>query len=607
MPADRIRNIAIVAHVDHGKTTLVDQLLRQSETLGEREQIPERALDSNPLERERGITILAKNTAIHWRGFRINILDTPGHADFGGEVERILSMVDSALLLVDACDGPMPQTRFVTAKMLARGFRPIVAINKIDRPGARPEWALDATFELFDRLGASEEQLDFPVLYCSALHGYAGPDPSLRSGDLKPLLRTIIERVPPPSADPEGPLAFQVSALDHSNHLGLIGIGRIQSGRLVRGQQVQLIGRDGRQRQGRVTELLSFTGLRRHPVESAEAGDIAAVAGLDDLEIGATLCEPARVVRLPPIAVEEPTVAIDVLVNDSPFAGREGKFVTSRHLRERLFREMRHNVALRVAETEDPNRFRVAGRGELHLGVLLETMRREGYELAVSRPEVILHEEQGQRLEPWEMVVVDLEEEHQGAVMKRLGDRRAQLLDVRPSSGGRMRLEYRCPARGLIGFQAEFRTLTAGSGLLYRSFERHAPFAGALPRRPNGVLVANATGTAPAYALFHLQDRGRLFITAGEAIYEGQIIGLNSRENDLTVNALRAKQLTNFRAAGKDDNLLLTPPLCMSLEQALEFIEEDELVEITPGAIRLRKRLLSESARRQAARRAGAA
>ncbi|GIX34008.1 MAG: GTP-binding elongation factor protein [Lysobacterales bacterium] len=607
MPVERIRNIAIVAHVDHGKTTLIDQMLRQSETLGEREQLPERALDSNPLERERGITILAKNTAILWNGFRINVVDTPGHADFGGEVERILSMVDSVLLLVDAFDGPMPQTRFVTEKALARGFRPIVVINKIDRPGARPEWVLNATFELFDRLGANEAQLDFPVLYCSALHGYAGTDPTIREGDLTPLFDAILTHVPPPSADPKGPLAFQVSALDHSSYLGLIGIGRVQSGSLERGQHVLLIGRDGQETQGRVSELLSFTGLKRHPVERAEAGDIAAVAGLEALEIGATLCDPQRPLRLPPIAVEEPTVVVDFLVNDSPFAGREGKFLTSRQLRDRLFREARYNVALRVEETEDPNRFRVAGRGELHLGVLIETMRREGYELAVSRPEVILRESEEGRLEPWENVVLDLEEMHQGAVMERLGARRAELIDLRPGTAGRVRLEYRCPARGLIGFQAEFRTLTAGSGLMFRSFERYARFVGALPRRPNGVLIANAGGVAPAYALFHLQERGRLFIGPGETIYEGQIIGLHSRENDLTVNALRAKQLTNFRAAGKDDNLLLTPPLRMSLEQALEFIEDDELVEVTPRAIRLRKRLLSESARRQAARRAGAA
>ena len=601
-----IRNIAIIAHVDHGKTTLVDKLLQQSGAFAAHEQPAERVLDSNELERERGITILAKNTAIRWRDWRINIVDTPGHADFGGEVERVLSMVDSVLLLVDAVEGPMPQTRFVTRKALEQGFRPIVVINKIDRPGARPDWVLDQTFDLFDRLGASDEQLDFPVVYASALKGYAGLSAEIREGDMTPLFETIVAQVPPPPVEADGPLQLQVSSLDYSSYVGVIGVGRVQRGRLRRNQAVAVVDREGRVRSGRVARIYGFEGLKRVEIDEAGAGDIVAFSGLEPLEISDTLCDPDRPEALPPLTVDEPTVSMTFQVNTSPFAGREGKFLTSRHLRERLFRELRHNVALRVEETEDPDKFRVSGRGALHLSILIETMRREGYELAVSRPEVILREIDGRLCEPWERVTIEVDEEHQGAVMERLGARKGELADMAADGQGRVRLEYRIPSRGLIGFQTEFLSATSGSGLFHHVFDRYAPVKpGDIGRRVNGVLISNCAGKALAFALFNLQDRGRLFIGHGDEVYEGMIVGIHSRSNDLVVNPTKAKQLTNIRAAGSDENLLLTPPVRFSLEQALEFIDEDELVEVTPKAIRLRKKLLTEQARRRALRAAG--
>jgi len=601
-----IRNIAIIAHVDHGKTTLVDKLLQQSGAFAAHEQPAERVLDSNELERERGITILAKNTAIRWRDWRINIVDTPGHADFGGEVERVLSMVDSVLLLVDAVEGPMPQTRFVTRKALQRGFRPIVVVNKIDRPGARPDWVLDQTFDLFDRLGASDEQLDFPVVYASALKGYAGLSAEIRDGDMTPLFETIVAEVPPPPVEADGPLQLQVSSLDYSSYVGVIGVGRVQRGRLRRNQAVAVVDREGGVRSGRIARIYGFEGLNRVEIEEAGAGDIVAFSGLEPLEISDTLCDPDRPEALPPLTVDEPTVSMTFQVNTSPFAGREGKFLTSRHLRERLFRELRHNVALRVEETEDPDKFRVSGRGALHLSILIETMRREGYELAVSRPEVILREIDGRLCEPWERVTIEVDEEHQGAVMERLGARKGELADMAADGQGRVRLEYRIPSRGLIGFQTEFLSATSGSGLFHHVFDRYAPVKpGDIGRRVNGVLISNCAGKALAFALFNLQERGRLFIGHGDEVYEGMIVGIHSRSNDLVVNPTRAKQLTNIRAAGSDENLLLTPPVRFSLEQALEFIDEDELVEVTPKAIRLRKKLLTEQARKRALRAAG--
>ncbi len=603
---EKLRNIAIIAHVDHGKTTLVDQLLLQSGTLGERAAAPERMMDSNDLERERGITILAKNTAISWNGYRINIVDTPGHADFGGEVERVLSMVDSVLLLVDAVEGPMPQTRFVTRKAFDQGLKPIVVINKIDRPGARPDWVLDQTFDLFDRLGASDEQLDFPVVYASALGGYAGPEPEVCEGDMTPLLQTIVEQVAPPRVDPEGPFQMQISSLDYSSYVGAIGIGRITRGSIRGNSPITLIDREGRRRSARIGQVLGFHGLERVEVEQAGAGDIVAVTGIEGIHISDTLCDPACPEALPPLSVDEPTVSMSFHVNSSPFAGRDGKYVTSRQLRERLQRELLHNVALRVEETEDPNVFLVSGRGELHLAVLIENMRREGYELAVGRPRVITKEIDGVLCEPWEQLTVDVEEQHQGAVMERLGERRGELKGMQPDGRGRVRLDYSIPARGLIGFRTEFLTATSGSGLIYHTFERYAPApAGEIGQRGNGVLIANGSGRSLAYALFNLQERGRLFIGPGEEVYEGMIVGIHSRGNDLTVNPMKAKQLTNIRAAGSDENILLTPPLRLDLEQALEFIDDDELVEVTPRAIRLRKTLLREHERRRLARKAG--
>jgi GTP-binding protein len=603
---EKLRNIAIIAHVDHGKTTLVDQLLKQSGTWGDRAVVPDRVMDSNDLEKERGITILAKNTAIRWNDWRINIVDTPGHADFGGEVERVLSMVDSVLLVVDALDGPMPQTRFVTQKAFQRGLHPIVVVNKIDRPGARPNWVVDQTFDLFDRLGATEEQLDFPVIYTSALNGYASLDPDAREGNMDPLFQIITERVPAPAVDPEGPFQMQISQLAYSSYVGIIGIGRIQRGRARTNMPVVTIDREGKKRQGRILQVLGFLGLERIEVPEANAGDIVAITGVEGISISDTLCAPDTPEALPTLTVDEPTISMFFCVNSSPFAGKDGKFLTSRQIRDRLKRELMHNVAMRVEDTEDADKFRVSGRGELHLSILIETMRREGYEIAVSRPEVIVKEIDGQMMEPYELLVIDLEEQYQGGVMERLGTRRAEIRNMEPDGKGRTRLEFMIPSRGLIGFQTEFRTLTAGTGLMFHTFEHYGPqVKGAIAKRPNGVMISNGTGSSPAYAQYAMQERGRLLIPEGAEIYEGQIVGIHAKDNDLVVNALRAKQLTNFRAAGKDDNLMLTPPVKFSLEQALEFIEDDELVEVTPHAVRLRKKQLTENDRKQAARKAG--
>ena len=600
---DKLRNIAIIAHVDHGKTTLVDQLLKQSDTLDARTQLEERAMDSNELEKERGITILAKNTAIKWGEYRINIVDTPGHADFGGEVERVLSMVDSVLLLVDAVDEPMPQTRFVTQKALARGLHPIVVINKIDRPSARPDWVLDQTFDLFDRLGATDEQLDFPVVYASGLNGFAGLDANVRDGSMLPLFETIVEKVHPPQVEPEDAFQMQVSQLDYNSYVGVIGIGRITRGRVKTNTPVCIVDPDGKRRNGRILKIFGFMGLERIEVPEANAGDIIAFTGIDELYISDTLCDPNAVEALAPLSVDEPTVSMTFQVNNSPFAGKDGKFVTSRQIKERLERELLHNVALRVKETEDPDRFRVSGRGELHLSILIENMRREGYELGVSRPEVIFRDVDGQKEEPYEQVTVDVEEQHQGTVMEKLGERGGDLRDMVPDGKGRVRLDYILPSRGLIGFRTEFLTATQGTGLIYSVFDHYGPLKkGEFGSRNNGVLIANGPGKALAYALFNLQERGRLFIGHGEEVYEGMIIGIHSRSNDLVVNPLKAKQLTNIRAAGSDENILLTPPILMTLEQALEFIDEDELVEVTPNHIRLRKKLLLEHERKKASR-----
>jgi GTP-binding protein len=598
-----LRNIAIIAHVDHGKTTLVDELLKQSDTLDERKQLPERALDSNVLERERGITILAKNTAIRWGEYRINIVDTPGHADFGGEVERVLSMVDCVLLLVDAVDGPMPQTRFVTQKAFAHGLKPIVIINKIDREEARPGWVLDQTFDLFDRLGATEQQLDFPVVYTSALRGFATLDPARPATDMQALFETIVSHCPAPDVDPEGPLQLQVSLLDYSSYVGAIAIGRIKRGTLRRNAAVTVVDVAGRERSERVGQILGFIGLERVEVESAQAGDIVAFAGIAEPKISDTLCDPQRIEALPPLTVDEPTISMTFEVNTSPFFGREGRFVTSRQLRERLEREAVHNVALRVEATEDPDKLIVYGRGELHLGVLLETMRREGYEIAVSKPQVVIKEIEGARCEPQELLTVDIEDNAQGAIMTALGERGGQLRAMQPDGRGRVRLDYLIPSRGLIGFQTEFRTLTSGTGLLHHVFDHYGPVVEReLGTRANGVLISNAQGTTLAYALFNLQERGRLCVGPGEEVYEGQIVGIHSRDNDLTVNPLKAKKLTNIRAAGSDEKLILTPPVRFSLEQAMEFIADDELVEVTPAAIRLRKRALKEHERKRSER-----
>ncbi len=599
----KLRNIAIIAHVDHGKTTLVDQLLQQSGTLGPRAAVPDRVMDSNDLERERGITILSKNTAVDWNGYRINIVDTPGHADFGGEVERVLSMVDSVLLLVDAVEGPMPQTRFVTEKAFAQGLIPVVVVNKIDRDGARPDWVIDQTFDLFDRLGATDEQLDFPIVYASALEGFAGLDANVRNGDMTPLFDTIVKHVRSPDVDPDGPLQLQVSSLDYDTYVGVLGVGRISRGTLSSNAAVSIVRDDDKARRGRVLELYGYTGLERRRVDAASAGDIVVFSGIDKLRISDTLCDPEHADPLPALTVDEPTVNMTFQVNKSPFAGQDGKFLTSRQIRERLDQELKHNVALRVDNTADPDKFRVSGRGELHLSVLVETMRREGFELAVSRPEVIMHTVDGIEHEPWEQLTVDLDDEFQGAVMTRLADRRGELQNMLPDGKGRIRLDYRIPTRGLIGFRTEYLTATSGTGLIYHVFDRYAPrIGGSIAQRNNGVLVSMVQGKALAYALFNLQDRGSLFIGHGAPIYEGMIVGIHKRQNDLVVNPSKAKQLTNIRAAGSDENLILTPPLNYSLEQSLEFLDDDELLEVTPNHLRLRKKQLKESDRKRDAR-----
>ena len=607
MSIENLRNIAIVAHVDHGKTTLVDQLLKQSGTLSERTVLAERVMDSNDQEKERGITILAKNTAITWQGNRINIVDTPGHADFGGEVERVLSMVDTVLILVDAMDGPMPQTRFVTQKAFAMGFKPIVVINKVDRPGSRPQWVVDQVWDLFDRLGATSEQMDFPIVYASALNGYASLDDSAREGDMTPLYQAIMDHAPKPEVDPNGAFQMRISQLDYNNFVGVIGIGRIQRGTLKKNMPVAIIDRHGKKRQGKILQVLGFMGLERIEQDTAEAGDIVAISGIQDLTISDTVCALDTPEALPALTVDEPMISMTFQVNNSPFAGNKdlsgGKFLTSRQIRDRLEREQVHNVALRVEEGSDADKFLVSGRGELHLSVLIENMRREGYELAVSRPEVIIKEIDGQKMEPIEQLVVDVEETHQGPVMERLGVRKGQLKNMESDGKGRVRLEYQIPARGLIGFQNQFKTLTQGSGLLFHVFDHYGPKEdGQIAKRLNGVMIANASGTTPAYSLGPLQDRGKLFAAEGDSVYEGQLVGIHAKDNDLTVNAIKPKPLTNMRASGKDDAIQLTPAIKFSLEQALDFIDDDELVEITPKEIRLRKKHLTENDRKKASR-----
>ncbi|GAB1458361.1 MAG: translational GTPase TypA [Thauera sp.] len=600
-----IRNIAIIAHVDHGKTTLVDQLLRQSGTFRENQQVAERVMDSGDIEKERGITILSKNCAIQYGETHINIVDTPGHADFGGEVERVLSMVDSVLLLVDAVEGPMPQTRFVTRKALALGLKPIVVINKIDRPGARPDWVINHTFDLFDKLGATEEQLDFPVIYASGLNGFAVINEGDERTDMRPLFEAILEHVPAPEVDADGPLQIQVCSLDYSTYMGQLGIGRIKRGRVRPNQEVVVMYGEENRGKGKVSQILTFEGLERKPSELAEAGDIVLIAGIQQVNIGVTLCDPECLEGMKPIAVDEPTLTMNFMVNTSPLAGREGKYVTSRQIRERLEKELLKNVALRVTYTGDSDVFEVAGRGELHLTILLENMRREGYELAVGRPRVVYKEIDGVKCEPYEMLTVDVEEDHQGGVMEELGRRRGDLQDMQPDGKGRVRLEYRIPARGLIGFQGEFLTMTRGTGLASHVFDDYGPMAGAMAERRNGVLISQNDGEAVAYALWNLQDRGRMFVSPGEALYEGMIIGIHTRDNDLVVNPIKGKQLTNVRASGTDEAVRLITPIALTLESAIEFIADDELVEITPKNIRLRKRHLKETDRKRAAKAEG--
>ena len=598
---ENLRNIAIIAHVDHGKTTLVDKLLSQSGTLDRKDEGAERIMDSNDQEKERGITILAKNTAINWNDYRINIVDTPGHADFGGEVERVLSMVDSVLLLVDAVDGPMPQTRFVTSKAFEKGLNPIVVVNKVDRPGARPDWVIDQVFDLFDRLGANEEQLDFPVIYASALNGVAGPEPDELAEDMTPLFEMIVNQVKAPDVDPDGSFQMQISALDYDSYVGVIGIGRITRGTLSPGQQVVVKQRDGKERKGKVLNVKGYLGLERVDTDKASAGDIVCINGIDGLSISDTLCDPENVEALPALSVDEPTVSMTFQVNDSPFAGLEGKYVTSRNIKERLDQELIHNVALRVEQGDSADKFIVSGRGELHLSVLIETMRREGFEVAVSRPEVIQKEIDGVMQEPYENVVIDIEDQHQGAIMEELGLRKAELTNMEPDGKGRVKLEFSVPSRGLIGFRGEFLTLTSGSGIMTSVFDRYDVVKeGEVVSRQNGVLISMVKGKTLAYSLFNLQDRGRLFLGHAVDVYEGQVIGIHSRSNDLTVNPTKAKQLTNIRAAGTDEALTLVPPITHTLEQALEFIEDDELVEVTPQSIRIRKKLLTENERKRA-------
>ena len=602
---DDLRNIAIIAHVDHGKTTLVDELLKQSGTLGERFGEVERVMDSNDQEKERGITILSKNTAIRWNDYRINIVDTPGHADFGGEVERVLSMVDSVLLLVDAQEGPMPQTRFVTQKAFNHGLRPILIVNKIDKPGARPDWVIDQVFELFDNLGATDDQLDFPIIYASSLNGYASEDDSVREGDMTAVFEAIVEHCPVPDVDPEGPLQMQVSNLDYNSYVGAIAIGRVTRGSIKPNQQVTVVKADGDSHKAKIGLVYGYLGLERHEVDQASAGDIIAITGIEGPNVSDTLCDPENVEALPALSVDEPTVSMTFQVNASPFAGKEGKYLTSRQLKERLEQELIHNVALRVEEGTDPEKFKVSGRGELHLSVLLENMRREGFELAVSRPEVIFREVEGEVCEPYEQLTVDVEESSQGAIMEALGTRKGELKDMSPDGKGRVRLDYIIPSRGLIGFQTEFMTTTSGTGLMYHVFDHYGPAqSGGIAPRQNGVLISNGQGKVLGYSLAALQERGKLFVDPGDEVYEGQIVGLHSRSNDLTVNPLKGKQLTNVRASGKDDAIQLTPPVKFSLEQALEFVEDDELVELTPSAIRIRKRHLKEHERKKANREA---
>ena len=600
---DKLRNVAIIAHVDHGKTTLVDKLLDQSGTLDARNGLEERVMDSNDIEKERGITILAKNTAINWGDYRVNIVDTPGHADFGGEVERVMSMVDSVLLIVDAQEGPMPQTRFVTKKAFAQGLKPIVVINKIDKPGARPEWVMDQVFDLFDNLGATDDQLDFQVVYASAINGWASMEEGEVGTDMTPLFQTIVDQVPVPNADLDGAFQMQISQLDYSSYLGVIGVGRITRGSVKPNQQVTVEGANGKLHNGKVGKVFGYLGLERNETDIAHAGDIIAITGLGELKISDTICCPNEVDALPPLSVDEPTINMTFQVNTSPFSGQEGKYVTSRNIKDRLDKELVHNVALRVEQLDDPDKFKVSGRGELHLGILIENMRREGYELAVSRPEVIMREVDGQIEEPYETVTIDVEEQHQGPIMEKMGVRKAELTDMAPDGKGRIRMDFIMPSRGLIGFQTEFMTLTSGSGLIYHTFLQYGPHKGGdIGQRLNGVMIANATGKALTNALFNLQSRGRMLIGHGLDIYEGQIIGIHSRDNDLTVNALKGKQLTNVRSSGTDEAQTLTPPILMSLEQALEFIDNDELVEVTPDSIRIRKKFLKESDRKRESR-----
>jgi GTP-binding protein len=600
---EKLRNVAIIAHVDHGKTTLVDKLLQQSGTFDARAKLQERVMDSNAQESERGITILAKNTSVRWNGYHINILDTPGHADFGGEVERVLSMADSVLLLVDAVEGPMPQTRFVTQKAFAHGLKPIVVVNKIDRPGARPDWVIDQVFDLFDNLGATDEQLDFPIVYASAINGWATLDYNEPKTDINDLFAAIVEHVAPPKVELNGDTQIQVSQLDYSSYLGIIGIGRIKRGTLKPNQQVTVIGADGNKRNAKVGQVFGYLGLERIEATEANAGDIVAFTGLGELKISDTICAPNNLDPLPALQVDEPTVTMTFQVNTSPFAGKEGKFVTSRQILDRLNAELKHNVALRVEETEDGDKFKVSGRGELHLGVLIENMRREGFELAVSRPEVIMRVDDGVKTEPMENVTIDVEEQHQGSIMEKMGERKADLTNMQPDGKGRIRMDFNMPSRGLIGFRTEFMTLTSGTGLMYHSFDCYGPYkGGTIGQRMNGVLISNATGKAAGYAIFSLQERGRMFISHAEEVYEGQVIGIHSRSNDLTVNCLKGKQLTNVRASGTDEAINLVPPIRYALEQALEFIDDDELVEVTPLSIRIRKRHLTENDRKRAGR-----
>ena len=598
--AVNLRNIAIIAHVDHGKTTLVDKLLSQSQTFDERFQATDRMMDSNDLEKERGITISSKNTAIKWGDYRINIVDTPGHADFGGEVERVLSMVDSVLLLVDATDGPMPQTRFVTKKAFEQGLNPIVVINKIDRDSSRPDWVIDQVFELFDQLGATEEQLDFPVIYASALGGYASEDDSVRDGDMTPMFELIVDKAPAPKVDINGPFQMQITSLDYSSFVGAIGIGRIERGIAKKNMQNVLIEPDGSKRNVKIVQLLGFNGLDRHEVNSANAGDIVGIVGIENISISDTICDSSSVEALPPLSVDEPTVSMAFRVNDSPFAGLDGKYITSRNIRERLDKELIYNVALRVENTQDSSEFLVSGRGELHLSILIETMRREGFELSVGRPQVILKEVNGTICEPFEDLTVDVESVHQGSVMEKLGERKAELTNMTPDGKGRVKLDFIIPARGLIGFRTEFLTATTGTGLMYSSFDSYRPQKdGKIGQRTNGSLISMNQGKSVAYAIFNLQKSGKFFVGHGEDIYEGMVVGINTRDKDLVINVMKGKQLTNVRASGTDEAVALTPKISLDLEQALEFIDDDELVEVTPHNIRIRKRLLTENQRKR--------